>query len=159
MTLEQIAYLAEIIASVAVIASLIYVAKQLGQNTAMMRVAASSERVQRDFELGESLIDSREIAEFWLKGDSELESLDPADRTRLMFFERRAILHWHNMYELRQEGLLPDADWHELRWAIRNFGRRQAIREAWNLFGESFQQPYRSFIREEFEAADALRPE
>ena len=33
MTLEQFAYLGEILAAVAVVASLIYVARQLGQNT------------------------------------------------------------------------------------------------------------------------------
>lgn len=155
MTLEQLAYLAEIVSSLAVVASLIYVARQLGQNSAMMRVAASNERVQRDNELGSDLVESRALTEVWLKGDSELEDLDIADRTRLMFFERRAILHWHNMFGVREAGLLPDADWHELRWAIKNFGRRQSVREAWRLFGESFEPPFRNFIQQEFAAADS----
>ena len=50
MTLEQLAYLGEIVAAFSVVASLIYVAKQLGQSTAMMRANASHERVQRDRE-------------------------------------------------------------------------------------------------------------
>jgi hypothetical protein len=45
MTLEQIAFIGEIIASIAVIASLVYVARRVGQNTAMMRVNAASERL------------------------------------------------------------------------------------------------------------------
>jgi hypothetical protein len=120
----------------------------------MMRVAASNERVQRDYELGSDLVESRALTEVWLKGDAQLDDLDVVDRTRLMFFERRAILHWHNMFGVREAGLLSDADWHELRWAIKNFGRRQAVREAWRLFGESFEPPFRNFIRDEFAEAD-----
>ncbi len=47
MTLETYAYLGEIIAAVAVIASLIYVARQLGQTTAMMRVGAACTKMGR----------------------------------------------------------------------------------------------------------------
>ncbi len=42
MTLEQLAYLGEIVAAVAVVASLIYVARQLSQNTEMMRAQIHS---------------------------------------------------------------------------------------------------------------------
>jgi len=43
MTLEQYAYLAEIIGAILVIASLIYVARQLNQNTAMIRAESRNE--------------------------------------------------------------------------------------------------------------------
>ena len=63
MTLEQYAYIGEIIAAIAVVASLIYVVRQIGQNTEMMRASAASERVQRDTELSTSVSDSQEFAE------------------------------------------------------------------------------------------------
>jgi len=43
MTLEQWAYLAEIVAVLLVIASLVYVARQLHQNTEMMRAESRNE--------------------------------------------------------------------------------------------------------------------
>ena len=82
---------AEIAAAIAVVASLIYVAKQLGQNTAMMRVNASNERVQRDFDISSSLIESREFAEVWLKGNTGFDDLDDVDKLRMIHFERRAM--------------------------------------------------------------------
>ena len=51
MTLEQIASVAEILGLILVIASLIYLARQIGQTTAMMRVGASNERIQRDTDI------------------------------------------------------------------------------------------------------------
>lgn len=63
MTVEQFANIAEIIGVILVIASLIYVARELRQNTDMMRVNASNERVKRDFDIVANLLDSRNLAE------------------------------------------------------------------------------------------------
>lgn len=148
MSLEQFAYVAEVVAAIAVVASLLYVAKQLGQNLAFMRVGASAERVQRDFDLAQTLIDSREMAELWVRGESEFDKLDAADKVRLMFFERRAIVHWHNMFELHGERLLPETDWRELNWLIRHLGQRQAIRETWQYFRGAFGESFQEFMDE-----------
>ena len=153
MTLEQFAYLGEVVASVAVVASLLYVARQIGQNTDQMRINASSERINRDFDITGMLAGNRELAGVWMKGDSELASLADVDRVRLMFFERRAITHWHNMFGLRQRHLLPNADWHELTWIIQNIGRREAVREAWKMFRDGLA-PFREFLDGQFSIAD-----
>ena len=71
MTLEQYAYLAEIIGVALVIASLVYLARQLKQTTEMMRVGAANERVQRDYEIVSNLINSREVAEIVMTGVSD----------------------------------------------------------------------------------------
>ena len=155
MTLEQIASIAEIIGLILVIASLIYVAQQLRQNIDMMRVNASSERVQRNNDLIKSIVERREVAEYWMKGATEFDSLDETDRQRLIFFERRAILHWHNMFGLHAQNLVPDSDWNELTWIIRNIGRRQSIRETWSIFKDSFRKPFQEFIEEQFSTADS----
>ena len=91
MTLEQIASVAEILGLILVIASLIYLARQIVQTTAMMRVGASNERIQRDTDIVNSIVQSREVAEYWVKGATEFASLDEVDQQRLVFFERRAI--------------------------------------------------------------------
>ncbi len=155
MTLENIASLAEIFGLMLVIASLIYVARQLGQTTAIMRVNASGERLQRDTDIANSIIHSREVAEYWIKGATELDSLDETDRQRLMFFERRAIMHWHNMFGLHAQNLVPDSDWQELKWVIQNIGRRQALRESWRIFKVAYQKPFQEFVDEQFSIADS----
>ncbi|MEQ9021582.1 MAG: hypothetical protein RLN82_02350 [Pseudomonadales bacterium] len=155
MNLEQLAYLAEIIAAIAVIASLIYVARQLQQTNEMMKVSASNSRVEREYDILNDVIGNREIAEIWCKGDRSFDSLDDIDQQRLIFFERRAIVLWHHIYSLRQQGLYSDEDWHWNEWIIQNIGRRQAIREAWNLFKGSYQQSFQNYIDGQFEIADA----
>ena len=54
------------------------------------------------------------------------------DQWRLILLEHRAIELWHHLYQLREQGVLSDADRHVHTWIMRNIGRRQA--EAWKVF-------------------------
>lgn len=155
MNWDAISAVAEMLGVVLIVGSLVYVARQLSQTNTMMRVNAASERLGRDYDIVEPIIESRELAEIWLKGGSEYESLDPADQQRLLFLERRAIMLWHHQYLLRQQGLMPDASWYETVWIIKTLGRRQVIREAWRVFGEGFEARFQEFINAQFAAADS----
>ena len=155
MSLDQFASLAEILGLLLVFASLVYLARQLKQTTTMMRLSASGERLQRDTDIVNSIVHSRELAEVWAKGDASFDELDDVDKHRLIFFERRAILHWHNMFGMREQDLVPESDWIEMKWIIQNIGRRQSIRESWEFFKPSFQKPFQDFMEEQFRIADA----
>ena len=154
MNWDAISAIAEIAGAVVVVASLVYVGRQIGQNTAMMRVSAASETMERDYDLVLPLIESAEVTELWLKGDHELDELSEADRQRLLFFERRAISLWHHNFQLRDQDLFPDAMWHNQNWIIQNFGRRQAIREAWSLFKDSHETSFQEYVDKQFKIAD-----
>ena len=159
MNWDAISAIAEISGAVVVVASLVYVGRQIGQNTSMMRVSAASETMERDYDLVLPLIESTEFTELWLKGDHQLDELSEADRQRLLFFERRAITLWHHNYQLRNQDLFPDANWHNQSWIIQNIGRRQAIREAWSLFKASYESSFHEYMDKQFKIADEASKE
>ena len=145
--LEQFSYLAQIIGVVLVIASLVYVGKQLKQNTLMMQAQASGERVQRDAELNAQISGSAEFAELRLEGIENFESPSEAERTRLVLFSRSAIAHWHSMFKLHQQELLSDSNWNEVVGSVENVIRgRQDTLAAWKLFRDSFDPAFREFL-------------
>ena len=155
MTLEQYAYLGDIAAAVGVIVSLLYVARQIGQSTEMMRAAASSGRVERDYQIVGPIIENREIAVMWEKADKDFAGLDTVDQIRMLFFERKAIGLWYHDFQLHERGLLPDSDWHEHVWIIQNIGRRQAIRAAWQTFRGAYEPAFQEFMDRQFAIGDA----
>ena len=159
MNWPAITAVTEIIGVLVVVASLVYVARQLGQNTEMMRVSAASEWLERDFDIVLPMIESREFAELWIKGGNDFESLEEVDKQRLLFFERRAISTWHHIYQLRMQNLVPDANWHEQSWIIQSIGSRQAIREAWFLFKSGYETSFQEYLDDQFEIADNSRSE
>ena len=155
MNWDAISAISDLVGVVLIVASMIYVARQLRQTNTMMRISAASERLERDYEIVAPLIENGELAKIWLKGESEFASLQPEDQQRLLFFERRAIMLWHHQFQLRHQGLMPDASWHETVWIIRTIGRRQVVREAWRIFGEAFDPEFREFINEQLSIAES----
>lgn len=155
MNWDAISAISEFVGVALIVASMIYVARQLRQTNTMMRINAASERLERDYEIVAPLIESGELAEIWLKGEGEFESLRPADQQRLLFFERRAIMLWHHQYQLRRQGLMPDANWYETLWIIQAIGRRQACRESWEMFRGGFESGFQEFIDEHFSTGNS----
>jgi hypothetical protein len=87
VTLEQYAQIGEIIAAIAVIASLLYVAQQLHQNADMMHVGNAQHFVDFNISLVGPIVANRELADLWIKGGSDFESLDPIDKQRIIMLE------------------------------------------------------------------------
>ena len=148
MTLESLAYLAEIIGAGLVVASLIYVGRQLRQNTETMRQNAAGYYLALQDRLMGEVANSRELAEYWCKGQAEFGSLDEVDRQRMMLFEQRAIAG--------KEGLVPDSQWNELLWSVKHFGSRQSAHASWEIFKSSYGQPFQDFVSEHMTDRSAI---
>jgi hypothetical protein len=140
----------EFVGAIGVVATLVYLARQIHQNTKALRMSAASERLERDFEIVLPVVENRAFAEVWLKGGDQFEKLDAVDKQRLFLFERRAITFWHHIYQLRNQGLLPDSSWQEQLWIMQNIGQRQAIQEAWHVYRGSYATAFQQFLEEQF---------
>ncbi len=69
LTLEQIYFIGQTIAAVAVIISLIYVAKGVHQNTDMLWINSSCEFVRWNTDLVKPIANQREVCENWVKDE------------------------------------------------------------------------------------------
>jgi len=151
MNLQQWAALGDIAAAIAVVASLIYVARQLRQNTNAMIVSNADNFVNFNFQLNTPFALDREFAELWVRAGSDFASLDEVDRQRLIIWEFQAIAAWSNWFNLRQKGLISDANWAELENTFELFGQRQSVREAWKTFKSGYTPEYQKFMAQFFE--------
>ena len=145
----------EFVGAIAVVVTLIYLTLQIRQNTIALRMSTASEWLEKDYELVLPMIENRELAEVWVKGGDNLEELDEVDQQRIFFFERRAIMLWHHMYQLRAQGRLPDSSWNEQKWIMQNIGRRQAIRGAWHLYKGGYGLQFQQLVEEQFLIGDS----
>ena len=146
MTLEQMYYIGELIAAVAVIMSLVYVAKEVNQNTNVLKLNNSSEFIRWNTGMAESIATQREVGETWLKGETDFDSLDEVDKRRMILFEWRAISAWNHYFHLHQNNLIEEHLWKELLWVFENIGRRQSVKESWKFFKSAYDEPYQNFM-------------
>ena len=146
MTLEQLAGLGEIIAALGVVISLIYVARQIRQNTDAVQANTEQWWAQAGWSRLGPVSTDRELAEWWLAGAEQFESLDEIDKQRHILFEFSVLQVWWNAYLARKKGLLSDEVWDHHLSVMKTFGQRQAIRVAWKANKHLWSEEYRELV-------------
>jgi hypothetical protein len=107
MTLTDLAGVADLLAALGVIASLIYVGYQVKETRKAVRAATAQART----DLGVQLISARwtsDIAELLVTSVDDAESLSKADKFKLKGFFTAHVRHCMNMFYQQQEGLLDE---------------------------------------------------
>jgi len=146
MGLEQLYYLTQIMAVIALVISVFYLAKEVRLNTDTVRAAHASHFVSWNTEIVDPVVRDREFGQLWVRGQNDFENLDEVDKQRLVLFEWCAIQQWANSFNLHQERLLSDAQWRQVQWIIENIGSRQAVRASWQVFKTSFSDEFQDFM-------------
>ena len=107
MPFEQISYLAQIVASVAVVASLIFVALQIKQNTRALQRNEHNSTMEQWTVIRQAIAQNREIAELMTAGLHGERAMDAADQLRLeQMLQENAWAAFH-IWDRTQRGIFP----------------------------------------------------
>lgn len=147
MSLEQFAYLAQIVGVFGLLISLLYVGRQLQLNRAQMRAEAKSEYYRWVDQVFSRVALDRDFSEVWRKGTADFSDLDEVDKQRAVFHEVGALYMVAYLQEMMDEGMLPDGLQNAADWTYREMLNRQATREAWILAKDSFSESFRDRVR------------
>lgn len=130
MNWEAVAAIAELLGAAGVIASLLYVAVQVRQNTRQTRLAAQQATVR---ELGVALraqAQDREWAELLSRGIEKLESLDKVERVRFLSHVGSILRLYESAYLHFKDGTLDSRFWYGFERAIADVIGYPGIRAA-----------------------------
>jgi hypothetical protein len=107
MSFEQISYLAQIVASVGVVVSLIFVGLQIRQNTGALQRNEHNSTMEQWTVLRQAIAQNRDIAELMTSGLSGERALDAADELRLeQMLQEYAWASFH-IWDRTQRGVFP----------------------------------------------------
>ena len=107
MSFEQISYLAQIVASLGVIASLIFVALQIKQNTGALQRNEHNSTMAQWTVIRMAIAKNRDIAELMTAGLHGERALDAADQLRLeQMLQEYAWASFH-IWDRTQRGVFP----------------------------------------------------
>jgi len=107
MSLEQLSYLAQIVGSVGVILSLVFVGFQVRQNTAALQRNEHNSTMSQWTVIRMAIAENRDLAEFMTDGLSGRRALDAADQLRLeQFLQEHAWAAFH-IWDRTQRGVFP----------------------------------------------------
>src|SRR5688572_783571 len=107
MSIEQFSYLAQIVASLGVVVSLIFVGLQIKQNTGALQRNEHNSTMAQWTVIRMAIAGSREMAELMTAGLSGERALDAADRLRLdQMLAEHAWAAFH-IWDRTQRGIFP----------------------------------------------------
>jgi hypothetical protein len=119
MGLDQASAIAQIIASIAVIVSLIYVGIQIRQNTRTTRLAAVQAVQEAIGRTEELIIGNAEFAEILRSGlNASTADLPDTHRIRLNIFYRNALRAYQAAHYQHRQGALDDSVWEPQAMAL-----------------------------------------
>src|ERR1043166_7827081 len=111
MNWDAISAVSQLIGSIAVVISVLYLAVQLRSSTRVARVAAMDAAAAALRDVTKPLMENAELARLWRTGLENLEALSPEERGRFFhaahqFLKALETIHYHYVY-----GLLDSQLW------------------------------------------------
>jgi hypothetical protein len=144
--LSNIANIATIIESIAVVASVLFIAYQLRQSTQLAKVANTQALVEISSPFNLQLIQDRRMAEFWVRGSQDYEQMDTVDQYRY-----KSMLIWwlilqENVYYQSKEKLLDHLVYSAWDRDLRTFVHKQHLSKFWPELKSDFHMEFGAYV-------------
>jgi hypothetical protein len=153
MTLEATSQLVGIIANIAVIASLIFVALQVRMGVKMLRDEAIRNHNEKHQSISRAMFENPQLAELWSRGCKDgIASLTEAERAQFVNFYMYVLRVWEELYLQNRGGMMDGALWAANVQILRDIFPVRGAQEAWrlrrHLFTQEFQDFYERYAQE-----------
>ena len=142
MDITTLAAWGEFIGGIAVVASLIYLAGQIRQNSRLLRASSSSVSAAGQNNIAELMAQDSELARIFFQGMKDRDDLPEADRIR---FDPLISLTWgstHQEYHLALDGAVSPAYWQFRIGAMRGLLENPGMRQWWSEYGAVFSDGF-----------------
>jgi hypothetical protein len=111
MNLNEIALVAEIVGSIAVVVSLVYVAIQVRKNTRAARSATYQSMVANSLGILATMYSETGNAELYLRAKDSYPDLSPVERLRVHFLLLAVFRHFDNLHYQHTHGTIESEQW------------------------------------------------
>ncbi len=146
MSLEQFNYIAEIIASIAVIASLLYVSAQIKQNTRSTRLETIRDIGSGFNSFYDLLASDRELTGIWHRGSFNYQSLEETEKLRFTFAVVRALRLEQEQFLQWREGALDDDYWQALSAQYTDGMQMPGWQEVWSRRKHHYTKDFQDYV-------------
>jgi hypothetical protein len=147
MDWEAIGAVGEILAAIAVLITLGYLAFQARQNSVLIKNTARDATLRDFVDFRLLLFQNREVAELYLKGLSGLEQLDDTDTARFTSGFSILVDGLDGLFSRMKDGTF-DQDYEFLNSLLGRIFSSVGAREAWREMKYQHQSEFRAFVDE-----------
>jgi hypothetical protein len=157
MTLEEWAFVAQIVSAIAVVASLVFVGFQLRHATAAIRATSSQAHSSLYTDLVQSIIDNADFARAWSIGINNPNQLSEEEWVRFVAYASALFRLYESSRVQWLNGRLDEEHWHTIERQAADFGQLPGLQRAWDLRGHWYSPEFRAWF-DGLEPASPPRP-
>ena len=148
MSLEEYAYLAEILGTITVVISLIYLAVQVRQGNAQGLAGARYAFVQATSDINMTIAQDKELASVWRRGLEQPADLDDDETMQLWMLLGQYCNAWMVMQQLHVDGQLAKNQWYVVRTDIAAILCSQGGRAFWRIGSDAFDPAFKQLVED-----------
>jgi hypothetical protein len=148
MKLPEIANIAEIIGSIAIVISLIYVGVQIEDSSRAVRSTSATETSAALSSWYSNLANNRESSELFWKGMTNPESLSPEEKFRFIINAHGLFWLYQSSYYLTQERTLDKEFGETIMKTMLGLRELPGFKVFWDQRGNLFKDDFRRAIDE-----------
>lgn len=158
MNWDAIGAVAEAVGAVGVIASLLYLAVQVRASTRASAVESKFRSAEMQNDFVNSLIETPELNDLWLRGLGNLDSLSESDYYRFSNMSLKAFWLFSACHFQYRTGALSEGEWYESRAVLHYWLRSPGCQAWWAKLGRtSFGPAFREYVDLEIAALRAAQ--
>lgn len=144
---DAISAISQLVGSLAVVLSVLYLAVQVHQSTRVARVAMQDAAATALREVTKPFMENPDLERIWRVGLEDIGALSVEERARFFhaayqFLKAFETIHSHYVYGLMDRQLWEG--WHGL---LRHYIGAPGIASYWNLRPELFSDRFRNFVK------------
>jgi len=157
LSLEQIFYVSQSVAAIAVVASIVYLAQQVRQSERIQRAMVQQGRADRASHRS-MIMASPELAGVVQKGMTGSKELTREEFNQWTLICRSLFITVEDSFMQRKAGLLDDVAFQSFQAGTRTFFSSPGLRASWQLASTQYGKETRQFIDSMIQQSAAVRP-
>ena len=159
MTLENINYIAQTIAAVAIVASLVILIVQVRQTQADLRRVAFHTQLDGLRQLVRGVYETPGLADILARSRTAWETLNPEERVRLEAYYLESCRIWEGLHALHASGLIDEPTWTAHLPQFRTEMAEPGVARFWSAVRHMFTPAFQAFFDAQTVIAIAERAE
>ncbi len=156
MNWDAISAISQLIGSIAVVLSVLYLAFQVHQSTRVAKLAAQDAAATSLREVTSPLAQNAELARVWRRGLEDLQSLPAEEQARFFhtcyqFLKAFETIHFHHVH-----GVMDEQIWQGWCGLLQHYIASPGMEYYWKLRQDLFSARFRQFIQQLERPAEVL---
>lgn len=145
MNWEAIAAITEIIGTIAVVVSLVYLSLQLRSQNRESRIASVHE-LNESFRNAITSFQHSELAALFIRAKDNFESLTEVERLQFISMIQVILRVWEDAYHQHQEKRLNDRMWNAMVVQFSTYMSLSGVRSVWSIRKMAYSEDFRAFV-------------